>query len=184
MKSPENKPLPENIERLIAKEETAAMSRFRARDFSARVKRAVAADRTPAPSRAGDRRVPGWAWTAAALFVAAGILAYVAVPKRVPIGGADGSARAVAIRLPGLDGLEAWARDTALEPAPASPAVGGFAAAFAGMGVGTAAEEPGTFAPTDRKIPRLGLEKLMEILIRDRAVEKALSLMSPKFKEG
>lgn len=174
---------PDPIERLIADEEAAAMARFRQGDFRSRLERAVAAEEAPVPTKPNARRIPSWAWTAAALFVAAGILAYVAVPKRGPSGGASEAARAMVLRLPGLDGLDEWARNAALEPAPASPAAGGFAAALAGMK--TRARPAGEAAAAERIRPsRLGLEKLMEILIRDRAVEKVLSLASPKFKEG
>lgn len=177
------KPLPKDIARLIAEEETEALARFRQRDFPGRLERAVAVDEAPAPARSHARRIPRWAWTGAVLFVIAGIMAYVAVPKRGSFGGADGEARAVAIRLPGLDGLEEWAKDTFLEPAPAIPAAGSFAAAFAAMKKDA---QPADEAVSDERIrpPHLSLEKLMEILIRDRAVAKTLSLISPKFKEG
>jgi len=52
------------------------------------------------------------------------------------------------------------------------------------MKAGAATAESVGIAPTEQRIPHLGLEKLMEILIRDRAVEKTLSLMLPKIKEG
>jgi|WetSurMetagenome_2_1015567.scaffolds.fasta_scaffold192448_2 hypothetical protein len=181
MKSPENKPLPENFERLIAEEEAAAVAKFRAGDFSGRVRRAVAAEGSSAAPRPVARRVPGWAWAAGALLTAAGVLAYLAVPK--PAGIANGAAFAELVRFPGLDGLEAWEKDAALAPTPSSPVAGGFAAALAGMK--TSARPAGEAAAAERIPPsHLGLEKLMEILIRDGAVAKTLSLMSPKFKEG
>jgi hypothetical protein len=195
MKKPEEIPLPGEAERLIAGEEAAALAKFRTRDFSGRLNRAIAADGTPGPSRRAARRIPGWVWPAAALFVAAGILAYLAVPKPGPSGEADASARAMLIRLPGLDGLESWAKDTALEPAPLSVSAARFASVLAGMktvaaedtarGVpGRANSDGAEAASSGASRPRLGLEKLMEILIRDRAVAKTLSLVSPKFKEG
>jgi len=183
MKSAKDKPLPEDVRRLIEAEEDAALARFRSDDFAGRVAKAVTANGDRASARAGAHRIPRWAWAAAAVFGLAAIVAYLAFPKRGPSPFEPGTARAASVRLPGLDGLDAWARDAALEPAPLSPAAGGFAAVLAGLTTrarATDAVEPASMAPA----PRLGLEKLMEILIRDRAVEKALSLASPKFKEG
>ncbi len=184
MKNLREKPLPEDIERLIAEEESAAMARFRGSDFAPRLKGAIAVAGHEAPAPLPSRRIPGWTWAAAGVLTAAAILAYIAVPKRGPSRGAAEEKRTAFVRLPGLEEMELWAKDAALAPAPLSRATSAFAAALARMKAGAATAESVGIAPTEQRVPHLGLEKLMEILIRDKAVEKTLSLVSPKIKEG
>jgi hypothetical protein len=82
--------------------------------------------------------------------------------------------------------LDLWAKDAALEPARLSPAPDAFAAVLAGIKDYEDARAAAAVDSRSRhdRAPHLGVEKLMEILIRDGAVEKVLSLISPKFKEG
>ena len=110
MKNIKENPLPEDIARLVREEESAATARFRGRDFTGRVKRAMAAAADAAPVRASLRRVPRWMAASAGVLAAVAIVAYVAVPKRGADDGAAERARAGLVRLPGLDGLDLWAK--------------------------------------------------------------------------
>jgi hypothetical protein len=184
MKNIKENPLPEDIARLVREEESAAMARFRGRDFTGRLKRTIAAAGGAAPVRASLRKIPRWMAASAGVLAAAAIIAYVTVPKRGADDGAAERARPGLVRLPGLDGLDLWAKVAALGPARLPIASDHFAAFLSGMKAVATTVTNVDLIPTEGKAPHLGLEKLMEILVRDRAVEKALSLVSPKFKEG
>jgi hypothetical protein len=177
------------IDLLIAEEEAGALARFRSRDFAGRLKRALAEEAAPVTGRPFYRRIPRPAWVAAGILVAAGVALFLVLPRSAPSGSAIKAISAALIRTPGLQAIREPASAAAENPPSLSaPGEGRFAAVLAEIRKSSAPAVPaGTGAPVPsgkERAPHRDLEKTMEILIRDRAVEKVLTQIFQKTKEG
>jgi hypothetical protein len=182
---------PDAIGPLIAGEESAALAEFRTRDFPALVQRRIAEE-----ARAGQRRRTSFsgrllrpAAIAAAAVLICVVVAFLALPR-----GSSSNETATMIQraLLGMPGLRSLERATAAKPEAAS--VSGGAASFSFAAVLAAARNEiaagervrtGSSAPGgELRAPRLSLREQYEILIIEKSVERVLTQLANKFKEG
>jgi len=177
----------EEIERLVRGEVDQALEEFRAGDFKARVRRRLAAEKKPV-----RRRVPllvKIAVPAAAvlLLVVAAAVYVIFTPSEAPVR-TQIDASAIAAVLRELPRFSAQAVD--LTPGPAGEqAPAGTGAAIAGVlgavGAGTDLQAgPGLSRPEVSKAPRLTMKKRMEILFKDKVIERVLMSWAAKAKEA
>jgi len=176
----------EEIDRLIRVELGQALEKFRAGDFEARVRRRLAAEAEPV--RRGASLVLKIAVPAAAVLVlvlAAAVLIFDPGPAPVRIATDAGPIAAVLRELPPFSGS---APDLAAGPAGETevPGTGGaIASILNAAGAGKEGQEgPGPIRPDDRKVAPLTMKKRMEILFRDKVIERVLTSWAAKAKEA
>jgi|GEM_PF-1218863 len=191
MNNDNRKSRPDAIERLIADEEAAALAEFRTKDFPALVERRIAEE-----TRAGVRpraslasRLLRPAAIAAAAALLCGIIAFFVLPRSSSSGGAAAMIQKALLGMPGLQELD---RTTVADPEAAN--ISGGASRFSFAAVLAAAREEivagghagtGSAAPDGkRRAPRLSLREQYEILIIEKSVERVLTQLANKFKEG
>jgi len=172
----------EEIGRLIQYDVAEALRVFRSGDFGKRLRVRIAADERPVKAKSFFRRiaVPSTALLAAS---AALFLLYV---YRSPAPGPVHPRLFVAV----LRQLPAFSRPAAeFPPGPAgvagtSEAGGGFQSALASAERWKKEEERETPARADGpRVPVLSMKKKMEILYKDKVIERALVLLIGKSKE-
>jgi len=182
---------PDAIERLIADEEAAALAEFRTKDFRARVGRHIAKE-----TRAGEGRRASFAGrflrpaaiSAAAILICV-FIAFLVLPRS---SSSNETAAIIQRALLGWPALRSLPRATAAKPEAAS--VSGGAASFSFAAVLAAARNEiaagervrtGSSAPGgELRAPRLSLREQYEILIIEKSVERVLTQLANKFKEG
>lgn len=177
------------ISELIAAEEGDALSKFRASHFEDRLRRRIKVDLAqpsrPPALRAALRPV----WISAAVLIVLGGAALVVLRSRIP---APQSAVTVenALRLlPGIRAIEEqWPRRVDIAPLPSSSLDQSIAAVLS-TGIKLDGTPPipdrhpaaRSFDP-DRK--PLDLQELYELLMMNKSIERVLTLVSSKPKEG
>lgn len=175
----------EDIRRLISAEEKEALESFRAGDFEKGLRARVAAAR--------EEKRPLLLFGKPALLVSAAATAFVLVAAaaalllfRHPEGRMRGEtvdfAKAVGM-LPGLADVQGSfsIRVPSAAPIPAGPVAKVLARAYAQK---REAESRAALPPARLSPPRLSLEKKMEILFKDRVLERVLVSIREKSKEA
>jgi hypothetical protein len=182
---------PDPIERLIADEEAAALAEFRTQDFPALVQRRIAKEardgRKHRASFFGRLLRPGIAAAAAALVCA--VVVFLVLPR-----GSSSNETAAMIQraLLGMPGLQPLDRPAAADSEAAGDSGGASSFSFAAVlaaahGEITAGERgrAGSSPPGgEGRAPRLSLQEKYEILIIEKSVERVLTQLANKFKEG
>ncbi len=166
--------MPDDLRRLIDRDIAENLSRFRDSDFETRLrKRLVEAMPVPAPKT--RRLVPAVVWGAGAALVLAAALIIPWGKKRTPF---SVSVADLESALRAAPGWRAFAADRpATAPAAAESALGHTFAAALEKGLlreGDRAAALERTAPNLLTIPPAGLKRTIEILIRDRAIERVL----------
>jgi len=176
----------EEIDRLIRSEVDQAIERFQAGDFEARVRRRLAAEEEPV--RRGASLLLKIAVPAAAvlaLVLTAAVLIFDPGPAPVRIGTGAGPIAAVLRELPPFSGS---APDLPAGPAGGTqvPGTGGaIASILSAAGAGKEGQEgPGPIRPDVQKVAPLTMKKRMEILFRDKVIERVLTSWAAKAKEA
>jgi hypothetical protein len=182
---------PDAIDRLISDEEAKALAEFRTKDFPALVGRRIAEG-----SRIGRwRRAPfsGRLLRPAAIAAAAALVCVVVAFLILPRGSSSGGVAAMIQKaLLGMPGLQALDGTAAIDSEAAGVSGGAspdsFAAVLAAAREEIAAGErarTGSSPPGgERRAPRLSLQEKYEILIIEKSVERVLTQLANKFKEG
>jgi hypothetical protein len=183
---------PDAIERLIADEEAAALDEFRMGDFRACVERRIAEE-----TRAGEGRRASFAGrflrpavvTAGAALVCV-VVAFLILPRS---SSSNGTTAMIQRALLGMPGLPSPDMTTAINSEAAGVSAGvpslSFAAVLASardeMAAGERAGDVSSAARGgDSRAPRLSLQEKYEILIIEKSVERVLTQLANKFKEG
>lgn len=179
------------IERLICEEEGKALARFRAGDFRDRLERSLAEKGGDSSNRlrAFVRRIPRLAWATASILFIGGCLAFLVLSRS---GSAGDSVRVIGNALLKMPGFQSIGQGT-ITPAK-SPLSSVFRpentfAAVLGAVQGRTGEsgpgEPGaSVSPKKARPPYLDLQEKYRILIEEKVVERVLTLISQKTKEG
>jgi len=182
---------PDPIKRLIADEEAAALAEFRTKDFSALVQRRIAKE-----ARDGRKRRAsffGRLLRPAAIAAAAALVCAVVVFLVLPRGSSSNETAAMIQRvLLGMPGLQPPDRRTPTDSEAAGVSGGAFSFSFAAVlaaahGEITGGERgrAGSSPPGgERRAPHLSLQEKYEILIIEKSVERVLTQLANKFKEG
>ena len=182
---------PGAIERLIADEEAAALAEFRTRDFPSRVRRHISEEM----GSGGKHRAffAGRLWRPAAIAAAAVLLCAVIAFFVLPRGPSSNETAAVIQRaLLGMPGLQTPDGTAGLDSDAAGVSGGDSSPFFAAVLAAayreiTAGERAGTVSTApggERRSPRLSLQEKFEILIIDKSIERVLTPLANKFKEG
>jgi hypothetical protein len=173
--------LPEDVRELIRAEIESGLDGFRAGGFEAKM-RAVGADAqvsAPAARLPKSRRVSLVRWASVygpALVIAAFVIAVVAIPTKRGLAPDPSFLAATLETLPGIRSLNLPPLDLSRIPAAPespSPLLGALAAAAAQAEADAAI--PVRSIPV--LIPRYTLEQKIEILTKERPIERALALM-------
>ena len=173
----------EEIDRLIRNEVGAALVEFRGGDFEARVRRRLAAEERPSRKKTPllvKSAVPAMA--AVLLAVLAGVIAIVA-PGRAPI-----DAGLIATVLRELPPFAPAASDPSAGRPPAEETEPGGGAIARALGSAGSRPEGGAgeagSGDTAPKAPQLTMKKRMEILFKDKVIERVLLSCAPRSKEA
>jgi len=188
MTGPEQKGGSDPIRELVEAEESQALARFRDTGFGERLKRRLT-EPTVTPPLSGRLR-PAWraAWVSLAVLIVLGATA-VWLSRSGTRSIDSGPAVAAHFRgLPGLQAIEFPAPASAgVSALPASPLEKNISSVLS-VSKGTGGTPiPGSsrgFSAIDPASERLGLQRFYEILVIDRSIERVLSDISPKIKEG
>lgn len=191
MRSDHQTSRPDAIERLIADEEAEALAEFRTSDFSARVQRRMAEEnRNGRRSRASFAgRILRPAAIAAAAVLLCVVIAFFILPRGTS---SNETAAVIQKALLGMPGLQPPDRTAGLDSEAAGVSGGSSSPFFAAVlaaarreivagghaGTGSAALDG------ERRAPRLSLREQYEILIIEKSVERVLTQLANKFKEG
>ncbi len=182
---------PDAIDCLIADEEAAALAEFRTKDFPALVKQRIA-EETPD----GRRRRPSFlsllerpAAIGAGVALVCGLIAFLVLPRGSSSGGAAAMIQKALFGMPGLQALDRTAVvDSEAAGVSGSASSDSFAAVLttarkeiaAGERARTGSSPPGG----KRRAPRLSLQEKYEILIIEKSIERVLTQLAKRFKEG
>ena len=171
------------ISRLIREEEDRALEIFRRRNFDQKIRARIAGASKRNRSFFGQWRVVS-ASVAALLLIAAGtILMVIHRPSSSPQSGPG----PIAMILKDLPGISDLIRPRETVPAGASAAFGPARTVRIVLAMATRQkeeEERKAAVPTKSpRVPRLSLEKKMEILFKDRAIERVLVSIVKKSEE-
>jgi len=172
----------EEIGRLIQNDVDGALRVFRSRDFGTRLRARIAADERAVKAKSLLRRI---AVPAAALLAVSAALYLLNVPRPPAPGPAHPRLFAAVLRQ-----LPSFSRPGAESPAGPAGEAGRSGAGSRFQSALASAErrkEEARETPlrADRpRIPVLSLKKKMEILYRDRVIERALMLLTGKSKEA
>lgn len=172
-----------DVARLIRGEEARALEIFRQRNFEQRLRSRIAAG---SPTKRGffGKRVAIPATIAALIVVTAGII--FVVTRRSGLG-PELRPDPMAVILGDLPGSSDLAMPRETVPVGEPDAVGparAFRLVLALATQGKEEEERRVAVPTENlRVPRLSLEKKMEILFKDRAIERVLVRMIKKSEE-
>lgn len=177
------------ISELIAAEEKDALARFRASRFEDRLRNRIKMDRAqpsrPSALRAALRPV----WISAAVLVVLGSAALIFLRSRPPAPARVMSVENVLRLLPGIQAIEKQ-KPGGLDIAPlsGSPLDQSIAAVLSSRirpDAGSPALDrhpaPPSFDPARKP---LDLQELYDLLIMNKSIERVLTLVSPKPKEG
>jgi hypothetical protein len=175
----------EEIGRLIQNDVDEALRVFRSRDFGKRLRARIATDERPEKAKSLLRRiaVPAAAAALLAVFAALFLLYVPRPPARDPVH--PRLFTAVLRQLPSFSRPAAESPSGPAGEAGMSGAGGRFQSALASAERWKEEEARETPSRADRpRVPVLSLKKKMEILYRDRVIERALALMLGKSKEA
>ena len=176
----------EAIDRLIRDEVAQALGRFRAGDFEGRVRRRLAAEAGPT-----CRRPMPWmqtaVWVSAALWLAVAVTSIVLVITNRPSVRAPIDAGPIAAVLGELPPFAGSAPEPAAGPA-GETAIPGAGRAIASVLEATGAGKdrragPGTIGGGAPKAAPLTMKKRMEILFKDKVIERVLLSCASRSKE-
>ncbi len=179
--NPAKTELPENIRRRIDAEIESGLEHFRRSDFDVQMRVAEALNRVPVP-RPIRSRFKRWAPALTAALAAAVLALVVLLPERspAPVPSADGWIAALE-RTPGIQSLNRSLQDKALPIAAGadspSPLLRGLAGAAA------SAPRPAGEPIPPVLVPRYDLQRKIEILIKERPIERALAWIKFKTRE-
>lgn len=181
---------PDSIKETIEAEEDGALTKFRSSRFGERLQRRIADQAATSPVAAGYHSALRPVWVSLAVLVilaAAAVWLLRARQQTIP------GAAPVEAALHGLPGLEAIENPPRPLPRASSPTASPFemdVTSVLSFSRGTGrAPTPGSardrgFSAIDPASEPLGLRRVYEILVIDRSVERVLSDISTKTKEG
>jgi hypothetical protein len=176
------------IRELVEADESQALARFRNAGFEERLKRRLA-EQTVAPPLPGRLRPalrPVWVPLAALIILGAAAVWLLRPRHHTAQGGA--AVAALFRALPGLRAIEFPAPAPAgVLPLPASPLERNIGSVLSVSRGASGAPGPGPgrgFWAIDPGAKPLDLQRFYEILVIDRSIERVLSDISPKIKEG
>ncbi|OGD18404.1 MAG: hypothetical protein A2W03_06755 [Candidatus Aminicenantes bacterium RBG_16_63_16] len=176
------------IREIVEADERRALDRFRSNRFAERLKKSLAdpAARTLRPEGFRPALRPVWGSLAILIVMAAAAVWLLRPRTRAITGGAV--VEAFLHGLPGLQAIENPPRPlSAVSPGPGSLFEKNIAAVLSGPPGSSAS--PGSSRSRELSAVKpgsqpLGLERVYEILIIDKSVERVLTDLSPKTKEG
>jgi hypothetical protein len=175
----------EDLRRLVSAEKEEALTRFREGDFEAKLRaRIAAADRAAGWAPKGLRRLRPLAVPSliAALVLLLAVGAFLVFRRGQQGAGGETAIFVKAVGMfPGLEGLAAGPAGAAPGGGPAS--ADPFARVLAQAYHERRAEEDRTAPAAGPAVPHFSLKKKMEILFKDRALERVLLSIHEKSKE-
>lgn len=177
----------EEIDRLVRSEIGQALEKYRAGDPEARLRRRLAAEKKPERRRAPLLARIALPAAAVLLIVVAAVVYRLVVPSQGPVRTPieAGPIAAVLRELPPFSGP---APELAAGPAGGTeaPRTGGAIASVIGAAVAGAAVEagPGPARADLRKAAPLTMKKRMEILFKDKVIERVLISWAVRAKEA
>lgn len=176
------------IEKLIAEEKEVALRRFRAGDFSSRVRALTQAKRKGRSLSSLRLRIPLAAWGGAALLVVLGIIAFFIFTPRTPQTSATQTIENFLRQTPAVQGLTRSQEFSTKEvETGASRFKESIVMALSSSGRNQLSEKTGQdkLVPDSRspQMPHLDLENMYRILIREKSIERVLSLSLKKLEE-
>jgi hypothetical protein len=188
MKQDENKKDPDVIKKLIAAEEEEALRRFRAHDFTARVKALVRAGEKSRGRTSSRLRIAVAAWAGAALLVLIGVTSLIIFVPRAPRQTIVQSIEDFFQKTPGGQRLM---NQPAVSELNQGEILAGFEKIFLETFASLSSEQARGHADKSEKAPASGiqnkphldLQRTYEILIEEKSVERVLSSCLKKFKE-
>lgn len=205
MNGPETNNSPDTVRELIEAEEREALARFRDSRFGDRLKARLDNHEVPAirPAPPGPAFRPVWVSLAVLVAIAAAAIWLLRPLSRPPLSGPLAVAAALH-RSPGLRAIESGdvesgdvpqgdtLRQARVSPWGTSPRgatplendIASVLSRAARISAATPRPEQPVLAPLEPLRPPLGLRKVYEILVIDRSVERVLSNISQKTKEG
>ncbi len=178
----------DTIREIVEADEQRALDRFRSRRFDERLKKSLADPAANPPRPEGFRPVLWPALVSLAVLIVMAAAAFWLLRPRARAGHGGAVVEAFLHGLPGLQAIEHPAPSRrVVSAAPGSPLERNIAAVIS-VPIATSTL-PGS--PRDREFSAikpgsepLGLERVYEILIIDKSVERVLTDLSPKTKEG
>jgi len=189
MEKNEKKPAPDLIEKLIGAEEEAALRKFRAGDFQARLEKRIQKKEGEKHRLSFFRQNPKLVWGAAGLLVAAGVIVFLVIPRHPPSEVTVKTLENVLSQMPGFQAIERQPsvnlNSQTILPAPLEAFFVSVLSEIEKQKASKESMEAKSPNPYEGyKPPPLDLQKKYEILIIEKSVERVLSLISQKFKEG
>jgi hypothetical protein len=178
----------DTIREIVGAEEEKALVRFRSSGFGERLKQSLAEHSAAPPRPARFRQVLRPVWISLAVLI---VLAAAAAWLLRPRAGAAHGGAVIEALFHGLPGLQAIENPppplNAVSPVPGSPLERSIASVLSGPVESSGSpgsprsREYSTIKPDAKP---LGLERVFEILVVDRSVERVLADISTKAKEG
>jgi hypothetical protein len=189
MGKPERKTEDDAIRELIEAEEKPALDRFRASHFEERLEQRIKSASGPARRPSLSRAIPRPVWVLLAALILLGGALLTFRFRRTPASDGRAAVEAALRQLPGMQAIEKEPRPVSdLSSPPTSLLEKGIIAALSSPNVQSGAapiprRNRGFVAINPRREP-LDLEELYNILVVNKSVERVLTLISQKSKEG
>lgn len=180
---------PDTIKDLIEAEEKDALAKFRAGDFQARLENRIKTAPRQALRPSLFRVLPQAIWISAAALILLGSAAVMYLINRTPAPASVATFEDFLHRLPGIQTLEGRVPASPDVPAlPASPLEKTIAAVLSSrmppVAAGQVQDQSCGPSSIDVKAKPMDLQELYDILIMNKSIERALTLLSQKTKEG
>jgi len=185
----DEKKVVENFRELVEAEESRALAKFRASHFRERLEDRISSAAASSPRPSLFQVIPRPVWVSSAMLIILGVAAIILLHLRAPAPDDRAAVEALLRQLPGLHAVENQVRmDSDLSLLPLSPLEKGIANIFSKPNASFWAtplpgQNQGFSAINPKKLP-MDLQKLYNILIMEKSVERVLTAVCQKTKEG
>jgi len=179
----------ETFRELVEAEESKALAEFRASHFRERLEDRISSAAASSPRPSLFQVIPRPVWVSSAMLIILGVAAIILLHLRAPAPDDRAAVEALLRQLPGLYAVENQVRVVPdLSSLPLSPLEKGIASILSNPSASSGAtplpgQNQGFSTINPKKVP-MDLQKLYNILIMDKSVERVLTAVSQKTKEG
>ena len=179
----------EAFRELVEAEENKALAEFRTSHFRERLEDRISSPAALPPRPSLFQVIPRPVWVSLAILIILGVAAIILLQLRAPAPDDRAAVEALLRQLPGLHAVENQVRVVSdLRSLPMSPLEKGIARIFSNPNASSGeiplpGQNQDFSAINPKKVP-MDLQKLYYILVMDKSVERVLTAVSQKTKEG